>query len=69
MHLEELVLEKSILVLMVSGPESHGKNLMSWEVLIRSVIAQIIMMLVLINTVLNVEHHYDFGKIKAELTA
>ena len=30
----------------------------------KSIIAQIIMMLVLINMVLNVEHHYDFGKIK-----
>ena len=37
--------------------ESHGKNLMSWEILIKSIIAQIIMMFVLIDGVLNVEHH------------
>ena len=30
--------------------------------MIKNIIAQIIMML--INMVLNVEHHYDFGKIK-----
>ena len=35
----------------------YGKNLINWKMLIRSVIAQIIMMLVLINTVLNVERH------------
>ena len=46
-------------VLMVNGMESHEKNLMSLKILIKSII-----MLVLINTVLNVEHHYDFGKIK-----
>ena len=46
-----------ILVLMLNGTESHGKNLMSWEILIKSIIAQIIMVLVLINMVLNVEHH------------
>ena len=38
-------LETFILVLMGSGTESHG------------IIAQIIMMLVLINIVLNLEHH------------
>ena len=36
--------------------ESQGKNLISWKILIRSFIAQIIMMSVLINTVLNTEH-------------
>ena len=46
-----------ILMLMLNGTESHGKNLMSWEILIKSIIAQIIMVLVLINVVLNVEHH------------
>ena len=35
--------------------------------MIRSIIAQVIMMLVLINMVLSVEHRYDFGKIKAGL--
>ena len=34
--------------------ESQGKNLISWKILIRSFIAQIIMMSVLINMVLNV---------------
>ena len=38
----------------VNGTESHEKNLMSWEILIRSIIAQIFMMLVLINMVSNV---------------
>ena len=28
-HLEELILETFILILMVNGIESHGKNLMS----------------------------------------
>ena len=45
------------MVLMVNGTESHGKNLISWKTLIKSIIAQIIMMLMLINMVLNVEHH------------
>ena len=63
-HLEKLFLETFIIVLIVNGTESHGKNLMTWEILI---IAQIIMMLVLINMVLNVEHHHDFGKIKVGL--
>ena len=57
MDLEELVLETFTLVLIENGTESHGKNLMSWEILIKSIIAQIIMMFVLIDGVLNVEHH------------
>ena len=52
---------------MVNGTESRRKNLMSWEILIRSVISQIIMVLVVINMALNVEHHYDFGKINVGL--
>ena len=36
--------------------KSCGKNLISWKRLIRSIIGQVIMMLVLINMVLNVEH-------------
>ena len=36
--------------------ESQGKNLISRKIFIRSFIAQIIMMSVLINMVLNVEH-------------
>ena len=51
----------------VNGTEIHGKNLMSWERLIKSIIAQIITMLVFINIVLNVEHHQDFGKMKVGL--
>ena len=56
-YLEELILDTFILVLIVNGTESHRKNLTSWEILIRNIIAQIIMMLVLINMVLNVKHH------------
>ena len=56
-HLEEPILETFILVLMINGIESHGKNLMIWRILIKSAIAQIIMMLVLINIVSSVEHH------------
>ena len=52
----ELVLVTSILLLMVNGRESHGKNL-SLKILIEGIISQIIMMLMLINIVLNVEHH------------
>ena len=61
MHLEEHILEIFIVALMESGTESHGKNL------IRGIIAQVIMMLVLINMVLNVKHRKDFGKIKVRL--
>ena len=46
-----------ILVLIVKGIESHGKNLMSQKILIKIIIAQIIVMLVLINIKLNVDHH------------
>ena len=49
-------LETIILVSLVNGTESRGKNLMSWEILIGGIIAQIVMMLVLINMVLNMEH-------------
>ena len=34
---------------MVNSIETHGKNLMGWEALIRSIMAHIIIMLVLIN--------------------
>ena len=64
MHLEVLNLETFVLVLMESGTKSHGKNLISWKILIISITAQVIMMWMLINVVLNVEHHYNFGKIK-----
>ena len=64
MHLEVLNLETFVLVLVESGTKSHGKNLISWKILIISITAQVIMMWMLINMVLNVEHHYNFGKIK-----
>ena len=52
-----LILETFILVLLESGTKNHGKNSISWKILIRSIIVQIIMMSVSINMVLNVEHH------------
>ena len=56
-HSEELlILEAIILVLMVIGTEKHGNNLMSRKKLIQSITAQIIMMLVSINMVLNVQN-------------
>ena len=42
---------------MVNGIKSHGKNLISSKALIKSIIAQIIIMLMLINMVSSVEHH------------
>ena len=54
---KKLVLETFILTLMKNGTENHGKNLISWKILIKSINVQVIMMLVLINMVLNVEHH------------
>ena len=56
-HLEELVSEIFILMLPINGVRTHGKNLMCSKILIKSIIAQIIMMLVLINMVSNAEHH------------
>ena len=47
--------------------DSQGKTLITWKILIKSFFAQIITMLVLINMVLNVEHHWDFGKIRVGL--
>ena len=47
----------SIPVLMVNGTENRGKNLMSLKILIGGIITETIMMLLLINIVLNVEHH------------
>ena len=41
----------------VNGTEKHGKNLMIYETLIKIISAQIILMLILINMVLNVEYH------------
>ena len=61
---EELILEIFILVFMLNGRKTHGNNLRSGRTLIKSIIAQIIMMLVLINMVLSVKHRQDFGKIK-----
>ena len=51
-----LILETFILVLQESDTENHGKNLISCKILIRSITAQIIMMSVSINMVLNAEH-------------
>ena len=45
-----------ILVLMGSGTKNHGKNLISLKILIKSIVVQIITVLVLINMVLNAEH-------------
>ena len=67
MRLEEPILRTFILVLMGSGTENHGQNSISWKVLIKSIIAQIIMMSVSINMVLNAEHCSDFGKTKVGL--
>ena len=44
-----------VLVLMESGTERHGKNLISWKISIKSIVVQIIVMSVSINTVLNAE--------------
>ena len=55
-RLEEHILETFILVLMESGTESHGKN-NQLKYIEKSIIAQIIMMLMLINMLLSVEHH------------
>ena len=56
-HLEGLILEIFILMLIIDCIKSHGKNMMSQRILIRIIIAQIIKMLMLINVKLNVEHH------------
>ena len=42
---------------MVNGTENHGKNLMSKRILIKIIIPQIIMISMLIDRVLNVEHY------------
>ena len=52
-HLEGLILEIFILMLIIDCIKSHGKNLMSQRILIRIIIAQIIKML--INVKLNVD--------------
>ena len=54
MHLEILILETFILVLLESGTKSRGKNLISQKILIKSIIVQIIMMSVSINMMHNV---------------
>ena len=46
---------------MKSGSKSHGKNL------IKNIIAQVNMIVVLINMVFNAEHRSNFGKIKVGL--
>ena len=65
--MEVLILETFILLLMGSGTKNHGKNLISRKILVRSIIVQIITMLLLINMVLNAEQRKDFGKIRVEL--
>ena len=55
-RLAVLILETFILVLLESGTENHEKNLISWKILIKSIITQIIRMLVSKNMVLNVVH-------------
>ena len=67
MPLEGHILDTFSLKLMKSGTESHGKHLISWKLLIKNFIVQIITLLLSINTKLNVEYRYDFGKIKAGL--
>ena len=57
MRQEELNLETFILVLIVNGIESHGKNLMIYKAMIKIIIAQIIMMLMVINIKSNAEYH------------
>ena len=53
---------------MISAIKIHRKSLMNWRILIKSIIAQVIMMSIFINMVLSVEHHEDFGKVKDGLT-
>ena len=62
-----LILDTFIVVLLKSDTKNHGRNLISWTILIRIFIFQIIMMSVSINTVLNAEHREDFGEINAGL--
>ena len=40
----ELIVEIFILMLMISGTKTHGKNLMFQRILIKSIIVQIIIM-------------------------
>ena len=54
--MEEHILDIFILVLLESGTKSHEKNLISQKILIKSIIVQIIMMLMLTDMVLDVEH-------------
>ena len=55
-RLEKHISETFILILMGSGTKSHGKNSISWKILIKSIIAKIIMTSVSIDKVLNVEN-------------
>ena len=43
-------------VIVERGTKSQWKNSISWKILIRSFIAQVIKMLVLVNMMLNAEH-------------
>ena len=62
-----LTLDTFIVVLLKSDTKNNGRNLISWTILIRIFIFQIIMMSVSISTVLNAEHREDFGEINAGL--
>ena len=53
---EERILEICILVLLESGTKSYGNNFISWNILIRSFIAQVITTSVSVNKFLNAEH-------------
>lgn len=63
-HLVKIIFETFFLVLMVNGTKTHGKHLIRWEILISCTIAQIIMMLGLINMVLNLKLNQIFCKVQ-----
>ena len=67
MHLEVLISETFILVLMGSGTKSHKKSLISSKILIRSIIVQVIMMLSVNKYGVKCGTSLRFGKIKAGL--
>ena len=49
------------------GANKRPVEIISWKIMIRIFIVQIIMMTVSRNMVLKVEHRYDFGKIRVGL--
>ena len=52
---------------MVNGTESHEKNLMSYRIFIKIIIAQIIMLLMFITIKSNVDHRQNIGEIMDRL--